>query len=141
MGTPWPWGWQLGKDEPRAAVAAVVETPDGPLTVVATHLSSWRRWNRRQLRWLVRRLARAPRPLVLLGDLNIAGDGPAATTGWREVVHSPTFPRHRPRLRIDHVLLDGDVQAAGPAAVLDVGISDHRAVVVDVLMPRGRTRP
>ncbi|WP_425955510.1 endonuclease/exonuclease/phosphatase family protein [Xylanimonas sp. McL0601] len=152
IGSPWLFGrLQLGKDEPRVAIVAVVETPDGPLTVVATHLSSWRRWSRRQLRWLVRRLSAAPRPLVLLGDLNIRADEPAAITGWRELVHVPTYPRERPKLRLDHVLVDdgaetgGDatlVHVTGPAHALDLGISDHRAVVVDVsLRPPGPPEP
>ncbi|MFP3714253.1 endonuclease/exonuclease/phosphatase family protein [Puerhibacterium sp. TATVAM-FAB25] len=133
VGTPWLLGRvRLGPDEPRAAVAAVVETPQGPLTVVNTHLSSWRRWNRVQLRWLARRLRGAPRPLVLLGDLNIPGDLPAQRTGWRDVVTAPTFPRRRPRSTIDHVLLDGAVRATGPARAVDLGLSDHLAVVVDL---------
>jgi len=32
-------------DEPRAALVAVLETPDGPLTVVATHLTLIPGWN------------------------------------------------------------------------------------------------
>lgn len=137
VGTPWLLGRvRLGADEPRAAVAAVVETPQGPLTVVNTHLSSWRRWNRVQLRWLARRLRDAPRPLVLLGDLNIPGDAPAEQTGWRDAVTTPTFPRRRPRSAIDHVLLDGAVRATGPARAVDLGLSDHLAVVVDLELTR-----
>jgi endonuclease/exonuclease/phosphatase family metal-dependent hydrolase len=132
---PWLFGRvQLLRDEPRAALAAVVETPEGPLTVVATHLSSWRRWNRVQLRVLRRRLQDVPRPLVLLGDLNIRGRDAAGITGWRELVHVPTYPVSRPRVQIDHVLVDGEVEAAGPARALDLGVSDHRAVVVDVVL-------
>ncbi|AEG42863.1 endonuclease/exonuclease/phosphatase family metal-dependent hydrolase [Isoptericola variabilis J7] len=134
--TPYLVGLQLGPDEPRAALAAVVETPDGPLTVVGTHLSSWGRWNRAQLWSLRRHLRAAPRPLVLLGDLNIRGALASRITGWRELVHVPTYPAARPFLQIDHVLADGDVDAAGPARALDLGLSDHRAVVVDVTLGR-----
>jgi endonuclease/exonuclease/phosphatase family metal-dependent hydrolase len=140
--SPFVAGRQLGPDEPRAALAAVVETPEGPLTVVGTHLSPWPRWNRVQLWELRRRLRAAPRPLALLGDLNVRGPLAARTTGWRELVHVPTYPRARPFLQIDHVLVDGEVDAAAPARALDLGLSDHRAVVVDVeLRPRGRARP
>lgn len=140
--SPFVAGRQLGPDEPRAALAAVVETPDGPLTVVGTHLSPWRGWNRFQLWTLRRHLRAAPRPLVLLGDLNVRGPLAARVTGWRELVHVPTYPSARPFLQLDHVLADGDVEAAGPARALDLGQSDHRAVVVDVtLRPRGRGRP
>jgi endonuclease/exonuclease/phosphatase family metal-dependent hydrolase len=140
VGSPWLCGRiPLGPDEPRSALAAVVETPEGPLTVVNTHLSSWRSWNRVQLRVLQRRLVGVPRPLVLLGDLNIRGDIPARVTGWRELVHTPTFPARRPRVQIDHVLVDspdGAVEPVGPARALDLGLSDHRAVVVDVTLAR-----
>jgi endonuclease/exonuclease/phosphatase family metal-dependent hydrolase len=140
--SPFVAGRQLGPDEPRAALAAVADTPDGPLTVVCTHLSSWRRWNRVQLLWLRRHLRAAPRPLVLMGDLNIRGLLAASVTGWRELVHVPTYPAARPFLQLDHVLADGDVEAAGPARALDLGQSDHRAIVVDVVLrPRGRARP
>jgi endonuclease/exonuclease/phosphatase family metal-dependent hydrolase len=140
--SPFVAGRQLGPDEPRAALAAVVDTPDGPLTVVCTHLSYLRRWNRVQLLWLRRHVRVAPRPLVLMGDLNIRGPLAASVTGWRELVHVPTYPAGRPFLQLDHVLADGDVEAAGPARALDLGHSDHRAVVVDVtLRPRGPARP
>ncbi len=125
----------LGVDEPRVALAAVVATPDGPLTVVTTHLSRTDPWKRLQLRRLHHRLRHAPRPLVLLGDLNTRGDLPARRTGWRELVHVPTYPAGRPWLRIDHVLVDGDLTAAGAARAPDLGVSDHRAVVVDVVLP------
>lgn len=124
----------LGVDEPRVAVAAAVATPDGPLTVVATHLSKREPWKRVQLQRLRRRLRHAPRPLVLLGDLNTRGDLPARRTGWRELVHVPTYPRSRPWLRIDHVLADGPVTASTAARAVDLGVSDHRAVVVDVVL-------
>ncbi|MFD6176498.1 MULTISPECIES: endonuclease/exonuclease/phosphatase family protein [unclassified Isoptericola] len=124
----------FGADEPRVAVAAAVETPEGPLTVVATHLSWADPWKTWQLHRLRRRLRHAPRPLVLLGDLNTRDDVPARRTGWRELVHVPTYPRARPRLRIDHALADGPVAALAAARAVDLGVSDHRAVVVDVTL-------
>ncbi len=128
----------LGVDEPRVAVAAAVTTPDGPLTVVATHLSQREPWKAAQLRRLRRRVRHAPRPLVLLGDLNTRGDLPARRTGWRELVHVPTYPRTRPWIRIDHVLADGPVTATAAARAVDLGVSDHRAVVVDVALGEER---
>ncbi|MGF0114840.1 endonuclease/exonuclease/phosphatase family protein [Promicromonospora sp. Marseille-Q5078] len=127
----------LGVDEPRVAVAAAIATPDGPLTVVTTHLSRRDPWKRAQLRRLRHRLRHAPRPLVLLGDLNTRGDLPARRTGWRELAQVPAYPRVRPWLRIDHVLADGPVTALGAARAVDLGVSDHRAVVVDVALGHG----
>lgn len=135
---PLPGGRQAGLDEPRVALAAVVATPHGPLTVVTTHLSAWRRWNRWQLRYLRHALRHAPRPLVLLGDLNLRDDVPAALTGWRPLAVVPTYPLDVPRLQIDHVLGDGPVRAAGAARAVHTGLSDHRAVVVDLDLGPGR---
>lgn len=136
LASRWLFGrLQLGRDEPRVAIVAVVATDDGPLTVVTTHLSSGSDWNRTQLRWLVGRLRGLPRPLVLLGDLNLRGTVPTELTGWRDLVAEPTYPRERPWLQLDHVLVDDGARAVhslSPTQVLDLGISDHRAVVADL---------
>lgn len=122
----------LGVDEPRVALAAAVATPDGPVTVVTTHLSQRQPWKWWQLARLRRRLRHAPRPLVVAGDLNVRDGLPARWTGWRDLVHVPTYPRARPWIRIDHVLVDGDV--TGTARALDLEISDHRAVLADLAL-------
>jgi len=170
--TPWVWGRvQLGTDEPRVALAAQVDAPSGPLTVVCTHLSVYQfpsvtwagglarrtvgyrrgtpgeRYAERQVDHLRRRLEGLPRPLVLLGDLNLRVPIPAERTGWRSLATGDTYPRHDPRFQIDHILLDegseaglpdgdGPIQGSGPRSVegtaVDTGVSDHRALVVDI---------
>ncbi len=124
----------LTRDEPRAAVAAVLETPEGPFTAVATHLSFIPWWNVLQLRTLVRVSRDLPRPLVLLGDLNMGPRPAARATGWHPVAEALTFPSPQPVRQLDHVLVDGDVTPLGPAVALDAGVSDHRALVVDVAL-------
>jgi endonuclease/exonuclease/phosphatase family metal-dependent hydrolase len=121
----------LVRDEPRVAVAGVVELPSGPLTVATTHLSFVPWWNAHQLRHLVRALAGMPRPLVLTGDLNMGLARAAGITRMRPLVTAPTFPVHAPREQLDHVLADGEghVVAAGPRRL---PISDHLALVVDL---------
>ncbi|HEV6954577.1 MAG TPA: endonuclease/exonuclease/phosphatase family protein [Promicromonospora sp.] len=159
--SPWVWGRvQLGTDEPRVALAALVDAPSGPLTVVGTHLSVYRYPTASRVRGLVRRMAgyrsgpagtphgvhqldhlrrwvsTLSRPLVLLGDLNLRAPLPAEDTGWRPLATDDTFPRHAPRFQIDHILLDegeGPVrfgEATGHA--VDTGVSDHRALVADL---------
>lgn len=121
----------LVRDEPRVAVAAVLETPSGPLTVVTTHLSFVPGWNGRQLRRVVGELAELPRPLVVTGDLNM-GPGPAARiTGLRPLATVPTFPAEHPRRQIDHLLTDDPLHATGPGQAVQLPLSDHRALVVD----------
>ena len=128
-GHHWP---QLTHDEPRAAVCAELDTPQGPLTVVATHLSFIPWWNALQLTRLVRACRPLPRPVVLLGDLNLPPAMVARASGWRALARATTFPAHAPSRQLDHVLADGDVVALDEAVALDAGVSDHRALAVDV---------
>ncbi|MDQ0374696.1 endonuclease/exonuclease/phosphatase family protein [Cellulomonas humilata] len=128
-GNRWP---TLVSDEPRAALAAVIQGPQGDVTVVATHLTFIPGWSTRQLRTLVSRVSGLPRPLVLMGDLNIGGDRPARVTGMRPLATAATFPVAHPMRQLDHILADGRVEPLGAARALDTGLSDHRALVVDV---------
>src|SRR3954453_4143014 len=59
------------RDEPRVAVAAVLEGPSGQFTVCNTHLSFVPGWGALQLSTLVRSLTGTREPLVLMGDLNM----------------------------------------------------------------------
>jgi endonuclease/exonuclease/phosphatase family metal-dependent hydrolase len=121
----------LVRDEPRVAVAAEIDSPLGLLTVVNTHLTFLGRWNRRQLRRLLRTVEAAPRPLVLVGDLNM-GPGPAGgVTGLRALASHTTFPWDDPREQLDHVLADGPVRARSSSAP-PMPLSDHRPLVVDL---------
>jgi endonuclease/exonuclease/phosphatase family metal-dependent hydrolase len=123
----------LVPDEPRAAVAAVVEGPHGPFTVVTTHLSFVPGFNVRQLRAIVRWTAELPRPLVLLGDLNLPGALPVRVSGWRAVATARTYPSPGPRVQLDHVLADGlDAAAVRGDRVWTLPVSDHCALGADV---------
>ena len=120
-------------DEQRVALAGVVATPAGQLSVVSTHLSFSPLHAVRQLRRVVAWAASLPRPLVLIGDLNLPGTLPARVTGWRSLVRAPTYPSAHPRLQLDHALADGAVRVSAARAVSVAG-SDHRALVVDVAL-------
>lgn len=126
----------LVHDEPRAALAADIVGPGGPITVVATHLTFVPGWNAVQLRRLVASLGDHDRPVVLMGDLNLRGHLPERLTGWRSLATADTFPADAPRRQLDHILADGDVAAVGPATARDTGLSDHRALVVQVAPAR-----
>lgn len=119
------------RDEPRVAVAAAVDTPDGAVTVANTHLSFVPWWGARQLRTLVGALDGVTRPLVLMGDLNMGPERAAAITGLHSLVDLPTFPVDVPREQLDHVLADSDRQPV-KAEARQLPISDHRALVVDL---------
>ncbi|SFE14302.1 endonuclease/exonuclease/phosphatase family protein [Blastococcus tunisiensis] len=120
----------LVRDEPRVAVTAVVDGPSGPFTVCTTHLSFVPGWNRRQLRQVVAGFSGLPEPRVLLGDLNMTARPAARVSGLLPLAAAPTFPVHRPRRQLDHVLAGGGLRATGPVEAPRLPLSDHRALVV-----------
>jgi endonuclease/exonuclease/phosphatase family metal-dependent hydrolase len=120
----------LVRDEPRVAVVARVVGPDGPLDVATTHLSFLRPWNARQLIRLTRALRGRPRPVVLMGDLNLGPRPASRLTGLSALVAGPTYPVTAPVVQIDHILGAGVTAAA--AHVVRLPLSDHRALVVDL---------
>ncbi|MGN6300156.1 MAG: endonuclease/exonuclease/phosphatase family protein [Angustibacter sp.] len=122
----------LVPDEPRAALAAVVQGPDGPVTVISTHLSFSPLAARRQLRSVTRWARSLPGPRVLAGDLNLPGAVPAWLTGWTSLARTPTYPAPAPRLQLDHLLTDVPGAGGGSAQALPLEVSDHLALVADV---------
>lgn len=125
------------RDEPRAAVIAVIEGPDGPITVANTHLSFIPQWNSAQLRRLAAAIAGEPRPHYLLGDLNMPGRLPRdICREWTPLAHATTWPAHSPRAQLDHVLGRGDVPDVLDAYAVELALSDHRALVVDLARSR-----
>ncbi|RKS68578.1 endonuclease/exonuclease/phosphatase family metal-dependent hydrolase [Motilibacter peucedani] len=128
------------RDEPRAAVVAVIEGPDGPFTVANTHLSFIPGWNAAQLRRLVAALADEPRPHFLVGDLNMPGKLPRdLCRDWTMLATEKTWPTHVPRAQLDHVLGRGDVPEVRDAYALELPLSDHRALVVDLANDRAES--
>jgi endonuclease/exonuclease/phosphatase family metal-dependent hydrolase len=120
----------LARDEPRVAVAAVLEAPFGQFTVCNTHLSFIPGWNGLQLRRLVRSLTGTREPLAVIGDLNMQRAQAARVSGLTPVASAATFPTAQPRRQLDHVLVRGGLRATGPAEAVRLPLSDHRALVV-----------
>lgn len=127
-------GVLLLKDEPRVLIAAVVDTPNGPLTVANTHLSFVPGWNVRQLRTAVRALRTLPAPRILLGDLNLPAAAARAFSGWQPLARTATYPSPSPRAQLDHILADPrGAHRLGRVAQIRAPqspISDHRPLVV-----------
>jgi endonuclease/exonuclease/phosphatase family metal-dependent hydrolase len=126
------------RDEPRVLLAAVLETPAGPLTVANTHLSFVPGWNGAQLRRATKALRQLPGPRILLGDLNLPGALPRWLTGWTPLATAPTYPAPDARVQLDHILSHGGglPPVAGTGA-REMVLSDHRALIVDL----GKSRP
>jgi endonuclease/exonuclease/phosphatase family metal-dependent hydrolase len=133
---PVPGGgrWRWVPDEPRVAVCARVTAPFGEVTVAATHLSFVPAWNAWQLRYVVSALRRLPGPYLLMGDLNLPGPLPRLLAGWECLARNvPSFPAPEPRVQLDHVLGSPDLGATARAwSAVELPVSDHRAVVVEV---------
>ncbi|MEV0533124.1 endonuclease/exonuclease/phosphatase family protein [Kitasatospora sp. NPDC050463] len=83
-------------DEPRAALAAVLEGERGPFTVVAAHLSFVPGWNMAQLAGIRRWIADLPQPYLVLGDFNLIGAVPRTVLGGATALDR-TAPRARVR--------------------------------------------
>jgi endonuclease/exonuclease/phosphatase family metal-dependent hydrolase len=122
----------LVHDEPRVAVAAVIDGPFGELTVANTHVSFIPGWNAIQLRSLVRSLTGTREPLVLMGDLNMEQRRAVQVSGLRPMATAATFPVHEPTQQLDHVLARGPLRATSPAQTHRLPLSDHRALTVGV---------
>ena len=136
----------LGEDWPSIH-RAVVDLPDGPLVVYATHLPRPSPFTTRQSRdVLLQRLARevaadrAPR-LLVAGDLNtgeldtslasLSGPGRLRDSA-REAANGPSFtwPAVAPAVALDHVLARGLRPTA--VRVLPATGSDHRPLLVQL---------
>ncbi len=119
-------------EEPRAAVAAHLDTPVGPLTVVNTHLTWIPGSGVRQLQELTRALAGEPDPVLLTGDFNMWGSLPRRITGYRPLAEHLTYPAPRPTRQLDHVLLRGRGPTVVASRAVRLAVSDHLALVVDL---------
>ncbi len=125
----------LVRDEPRVALAAVLEPGSAVRTVVATHLSFAPGWNLAQLRRLRRAVAGLPGPLVVLGDLNLPGWAVGRLPAWRSLARTPTYPADAPRVQLDHILWRTADRLPVPPVTSrtpELPISDHRALVADL---------
>ena len=144
-------GLTLVRDHARIAIAAVLDGPRGPFTVVATHLSFVPGWNLGQLAALYRWMADLPRPHVLLGDLNLVGSLPRAMLvgselvdgllvrrespehRWHDLAKHATYPAPRPIVQFDHVLAAGiPSSAVRVSSAPRTAISDHRPLIVEL---------
>ena len=128
-GDVWP---TLLREEPRAALAALVAAPSGRVTVVNTHLSFVPWSNARQLRALTRSLPGLGRPLLVVGDLNMGPTRAGRLTGMTSAAAAATFPADRPRAQLDHVLADTHAWRVTSSESRVLPFSDHRALVVDL---------
>jgi endonuclease/exonuclease/phosphatase family metal-dependent hydrolase len=134
--------------EPRGALWVSVETDEGPLQVINTHLGLIPAEQEAQARQLAGPdwVGGANRndPLVLAGDLNTTRGTQAYKILTRDLADAirqipsrrrfATFPSRSPVLRIDHVLVTPHIRVTNvlvPTSPVAKSASDHRPLVVD----------
>lgn len=129
----------LAGREPRAAIETVVETPAGPLHVIAAHLGLSFRERRHQARVLTERALRGAAPSIVLGDFNDwvwRGSVQRALAACMETrTRHKTFPARLPLLALDRIY-------CRPASLLVRSwtdpaarrASDHLPVIADLAL-------
>jgi endonuclease/exonuclease/phosphatase family metal-dependent hydrolase len=123
--------------EPRRAVKAEIDTPLGPVRIVATHLGLAIRERRSQAKALIDIVGRCAMTTMVVGDFNDwFWPGSVRSALSRELpgyTRYRTFPSRLPLLRLDRIYC-----RPGPALIrsyIDVSArvcSDHLPVVADV---------
>ena len=91
---------------------------------------------RLQLRRIRRDLAPLKEPVILMGDLNMPDGRPAQITGYRPLARHYTFPVDKPDRQLDHILMRGRLGHVTASSAPALPLSDHRALVVDLSVPR-----
>jgi endonuclease/exonuclease/phosphatase family metal-dependent hydrolase len=124
-------------DEPRVAIIADVETPLGIFTIATAHLSFVPGFNVKQLRKLTKHLSSRPNPVLIFGDFNLPGKIAKFVSRWDSLAEIPTYPTFKPRIQFDHIVArglseDAVTRAKKSAEVLQLAISDHCALIVEV---------
>jgi endonuclease/exonuclease/phosphatase family metal-dependent hydrolase len=123
--------------EPRRAIATRIETPHGPLRVVATHLGLSIHERRAQAEKLIAIAGREPIPTILMGDLNdwfwVGSVRKALSRELPGRTRFRTFPSICPLMRLDRIYCRP--RGAFVDCWTDRGArahSDHLPVIADV---------
>ena len=119
-------------EEPRVVLIGHLDTPAGPVAVANTHLSFVPGWGQWQLLRVLRDLAPAREPVLLMGDLNMRDPLPARIAGYRSLARHHTFPVEAPNRQLDYVLLRGRFGEVVGSSAPRLPLSDHRALTVDL---------
>jgi endonuclease/exonuclease/phosphatase family metal-dependent hydrolase len=108
------------------------------LIVLNLHLALSHRARCRQLDFIAELITGEPH-VVIMGDLNclpheLAGSA-LGHRDWHWLDDAmPTYPSWRPQRQIDHILVSPSLGISS-AAVLDVQLSDHRPLALDIILP------
>jgi len=144
-----PQGRAGGSYEPRVALRVSIASPAGALEVINTHLDPSREdgWRRQEIATVLA-IADSARGVVIFGgDLNSTPESAVQQTvrarglvdAWlacgRAGDDGLTYPADSSVKRIDYLYLSGRTGCTR-AEVIATKASDHRPLIVDVLVPR-----
>ena len=132
------------ESEPRNAIDAVLETPVGPIQVIASHFGLSHRERVRQA-LMIGDLARQTeaKPTLVMGDFNdwfplspiVRRIGAAIGRTLWQVPRRPTFPSLFPVLALDRILVSRHgqvVRTRVPGDTLARVASDHRPLIAEI---------
>jgi endonuclease/exonuclease/phosphatase family metal-dependent hydrolase len=125
----------------RGVLLARYGSGDDSLAVAVAHLSLGQKARCRQLAFIAELLGDEPNA-VLMGDFNCSADTSEMQHLFSHTSLAPpsavfaTFPSWAPKRSIDHILVSEALMAAAPRA-LPMARSDHLAVALDLVMPKG----
>lgn len=122
------------KDEPRVALAAVLESG---WTVINVHLSFVPLVNIFQLlkvsRWAKKIEEEYSTKVALVGDFNLPWGLPTKVTRWKRATDALTYPSWKPAISFDYILLREDQAISASEVVAPVmSMSDHRPISIDI---------
>jgi endonuclease/exonuclease/phosphatase family metal-dependent hydrolase len=128
-------------EEPRVMLIGHLDTPAGPVAVANTHLSFVPGWNQWQLLRVLRDLAPAKAPVLLMGDLNMRIPLPAVIAGYRSLARHHTFPLEAPNRQLDYIMLRGHLGEVVGTSAPQLPLSDHRALTVELSLTHKEALP
>lgn len=130
--------------EPRNAIDAILETPAGPMQVIASHFGLRHRERRRQA-LMIGDMAQQTdtRPTLVMGDFNdwfplspiVRQLGAAIGRSLWQVPRRPTFPAGFPVLALDRILVSRHgriLRTRVPGDAVVRLASDHRPLVAEI---------
>ena len=124
------------KDEPRVALAAVLENG---ITVINVHLSFIPLFNIYQLfkvtRWAKHLEFQEKCKTILVGDFNLIWGIPSKLTRWRRATQALSYPSWGPKISFDYILYrDATSLSVREIEVPPLPISDHRAITAEITL-------
>ncbi|WP_018983587.1 endonuclease/exonuclease/phosphatase family protein [Salinimonas chungwhensis] len=138
--------------QPRNIQAVVIDTPDGPLTVVNTHKGLKKHERRSQFallhEYIAARLQSHPTPLILGGDFN---EWQFFTSAFKQLNKTlnhhtvgATFPSQFPLFSLDRIWTTDDIRVKRIKKLKNTNtriLSDHLPVQVDIELPEKKKMP